>query len=307
MPEEPDYIYLPSGVVINSRYLIEKNLVERSNQSIVYLARDMQDKRKVVIKEFFPVDLVLRGLYGRKAVLKEIRMEEEFNKRKEIFFREADLISRFNCDRIVEVYDSFEAYDTIYIVFKYYRAPNLRQYLLSGQIQPVEFLHDIFFPLLDTADLLHSKNYLHGDIKPDNIIITEEGPVLLDFGSAINYKQNDREQIFVSPGFSPLEFYSPRARKGPSSDIYSFAALLYYYLTGKEPLPARKRIHEDFLRSPRQLNRQISPYMSNLIERNLSLQTRRRDGNISMFKTRLLIEYCRLRGKNIIKRYIKTK
>ncbi|MFW6237681.1 MAG: serine/threonine protein kinase [Halanaerobiales bacterium] len=304
MPEEPDYMYLPSGTVINNRYVVKKNLVERSNQAIVYLAFDQNEKKEVVIKEFFPRDLVLRGLYGIKAVLKEIRLEDEFARRKGIFNREARLVSKFNNNNIVKVYNSFDANDTSYIVFKYYRAPNLRQFLSAGELSMLEFFRKIFFPLLDTVDFIHKKNYLHGDIKPDNIIITKEGPVLLDFGSAINFKKNDREQMFISPGFSPLEFYSPRARKGPYSDIYSFTALFYYFLTGREPAPARKRIHEDPLRLPGASNKEVSPYLNKLIKKNLSLHSSGRDKNIKTFKTKFLFAYLKLRGERLIKRYI---
>lgn len=301
MAIDVDYLHLPQRTVLNNRYLVKKRLSDRTNFSIPYLAYDKLKDRKVVIKEFFPKNFVLRELDGKTVTFKNKAAENKFKAEKKMFAKEARVISKFKSDNIVKCYSYFIENKTCYIVLKYYPGPTLKEYLKNKEANFIEFANDIFFPLLDTIDLIHQQNYVHGDLKPDNIVIYKGKPVILDFGSAINYKKEEKEKIFISPGYSPLEFYSTTSKKGPFSDIYSLSAILYYFFTGKIVLEAKDRFFTDNLRDIRLINPKVSDYLNNFILRNLSLEASRRDSNIKFYKRKISFEYYRQLGNKILK------
>ena len=267
-----DYIHLPQGTLLKNSYKIIKRISDRSNMSIVYLARN-QNKRKVVIKEFFPKNLVLRDLDGKNVVYKSSLLKDKFNREKKLFLNEIKIMKKFSKNKyIANCYEAFSDNNTVYLVMKYYKGSNLEYYLQNNNIEYDTFYQKIFFPLLDIVYHIHKKGYIHRDLKPSNIIIYKDKPLLIDFGSTVNYKNKKNYKILMTPGYSPIEFYSAKSKQGPYSDIYSLAAILYYYLTDEVPLEARERIIKDDLKTVKQLNNEVSLSLNNLIMRNLSLK-----------------------------------
>ena len=92
--------------------------------------------------------------------------------------------------------------------------------------------------------MIHAAGYMHRDVKPSNIYIRADGsPVLLDFGSA-RQKSSELTAI-VSPGYAPFEQYHSQGKQGPWSDIYAFAGVLYWMVTGERPVEAAGRVRKD--------------------------------------------------------------
>lgn len=161
------------------------------------------------------------------------------------------------------------------------------------------FLKKYYFPIIEAVKAIHKKNYIHRDLKPNNIIIHRDKPVLIDFGSAINYKNAARKKILLTPGFSPIEFYSEKTKQGPYSDIYSLAAILYYYITNEIPAEANERIIEDTL-VPVSEYKSINGlgFLEDVISKNLSLDYRKRCQSINSYKFALLKQYYKYLLKN---------
>jgi HAMP domain-containing protein len=91
---------------------------------------------------------------------------------------------------------------------------------------------------------MHGAGFLHLDIKPDNIQVRQEDGslVLLDFGSARQSAvEKWQAEVALTPGFAPMEQYYGRDQ-GPPTDIYAFAATLYWMVTGLIPSPADSRL-----------------------------------------------------------------
>ena len=100
--------------------------------------------------------------------------------------------------------------------------------------------------LLDGLEAVHKLNFLHRDIKPDNIYIRADGsPVLLDFGAARRVSSDHDMTNIVSPGFAPFEQYHSKGNQGPWTDLYSLGAVLYWLTTGLKPVEAAARVRED--------------------------------------------------------------
>ncbi|MDP3606616.1 MAG: adenylate/guanylate cyclase domain-containing protein, partial [Polaromonas sp.] len=106
----------------------------------------------------------------------------------------------------------------------------------------------VIYPLLDGLEAVHKLDFLHRDIKPDNIYIRADGsPVLLDFGAARRTTGGRDLTNIVSPGFAPFEQYHSKGRQGPWSDIYSLGAVMYWMATGEKPVESAARVQDDSL------------------------------------------------------------
>ncbi len=302
MTEDLTNLSLVPQTVLKSVYLLEE-VVAVSHFSIVYQGVDLRNSRKCIIKEYFPRKLVLRDLDQKTVLFKQPSFKERFRQLTEEFLKEAVILKKVKDPGVVGYLDSFRENETGYIILRYCPGRTLTQYLASAtEVSLVNFLQNIFLPLLKAVKELHQKGILHRDLKPDNIIINKEGrPVLIDFGSALFYRQSDSKPIFVTPGFSPLEFYAKTTSQGRFSDIYSLAAILYYYLSGSVPVEAPGRIIEDQLPPIEQLNQEVSGRFARFLMRNLALPPQQRFGSVSRLQIHLYVEVLFLKLKNLTK------
>ena len=170
---------------------------------------------------------------------------ENFQWGLERFRKEAQTLVTFRHNNIVTVYRYFEANGTAFLVMAYEDGESLAKILERAGTLTEEEIHDILGPLLDGLAHVHGVGFLHRDIKPGNIYIRYDGsPVLLDFGSARQDGKDDLTAI-VTPGYAPFEQYHSNGQQGPWSDVYAFAGVLYWVVTGQRPLEAAARVRED--------------------------------------------------------------
>jgi serine/threonine protein kinase len=130
---------------------------------------------------------------------------------------------------------------------------------------------------------------LHRDIKPDNLIIGNDGRVvLIDFGSARNYsdERTIAQTAFVTPGYAPLEQYNPTDRKGTFTDIYSIGATFYFMLTGEKPLNVTNRYNER-LKAPHEINPNVSMQVSSAVMLAMEMKAEDRFQNVEDFRMAL--------------------
>jgi serine/threonine protein kinase len=103
--------------------------------------------------------------------------------------------------------------------------------------------------MLDALEMMHSENFLHRDIAPDNVIVRADGtPVLLDFGAARRAVAEMSRTLtgIVKAGYSPQEQYAADSRlQGPWSDLYALGATLYRAVVGRPPEEATLRVTDD--------------------------------------------------------------
>ena len=103
-------------------------------------------------------------------------------------------------------------------------------------------------PLLDGLRAVHEAGFLHRDIKPSNIFIRDNNsPLLIDFGAARLATGGATQAMtsILTPGYAPLEQYSPDGNQGPWTDIYSLAAVMYRAVVGDNPPDAVTRLKDD--------------------------------------------------------------
>ncbi len=236
----------------HGQYLIGKVLGKPGDFGITYLAFDTKLETRVAIKEYLPRDLA--GRDGDRASINAHSAEdgEHFRYGLTQFLQEARTLAQFDHANIVRVRNFFEENGTAYLVMDYYDGLTLAGYLAQqpqGKL-PEKAAVDILMPILDGLREVHAKNFLHRDIKPQNIYLTTGNrAILLDFGAA-RQAMGERSRslsVVLSEGYAPYEQYHRRGKQGPWTDIYACAAVLFHAVAGEPPPPATERLHKDEL------------------------------------------------------------
>ena len=209
---------LSRGQKVNERYEIIKTIGE-GGMANVYLANDIILDRKVAIK-------VLRG---------DLSNDEKFIRR---FKREALSVSNLSHPNIVEVYDVGEEEGNYYIVMEYIDGKTLKQLLQKRGALTLTEVIDIMSQLTDGLAHAHEAYIIHRDIKPQNIMIEDNGLVkITDFGIAMALNSTQLTQTNSVMG--SVHYLPPEQANGKGStiksDIYSLGILMYELLTGSVP------------------------------------------------------------------------
>ena len=206
------------GQKINDRYQIIKSIGE-GGMANVYLAYDTILDRDVAVK-------VLRG---------DLSNDEKFVRR---FQREALNASSLSHPNIVEVYDVGDDNGQYFIVMEYIEGKNLKDLLKKrGKLTTSEVV-DIMTQIADGLSVAHDSYIIHRDIKPQNIMILENGLVkITDFGIAM--AMNATQLTQTNSVMGSVHYLPPEQASGKGStlksDIYSMGILMYELLTGKLP------------------------------------------------------------------------
>ena len=206
------------GQKINDRYEVRK-LIGEGGMANVYLGYDTILERDVAIK-------VLRG---------DLADDEKFVRR---FRREAQSASLLNHPNIVQIYDVGEDDGNFYIVMEYINGQTLKQLIKKRGKLSVPEAVDIMSQLTDGLAHAHDSYIIHRDIKPQNIMILDDGMVkITDFGIAMAINASDLTQTNSVMG--SVHYLPPEQASGKGStiksDIYSLGIMLYEMLAGVMP------------------------------------------------------------------------
>ncbi|MDP4177434.1 MAG: Stk1 family PASTA domain-containing Ser/Thr kinase [Bacillota bacterium] len=204
-------------------------------------------------------------------------LKEEFIEDKEFvdkFKREATAVASLSDNNIVNIYDVGSQGDINYIVMEYVKGITLKELIQQkGVIEPTQAI-DISIQIAKALDCAHKNNIIHRDVKPHNIMVTEDGLVkVTDFGIA--KASNSVTLTNTGKVLGSAHYFSPEQAKGNvvdcRTDIYSFGIVMYEMVTGRVPYDAEspvsvalKHIQEKVI-PPKQIKDSIPDSLNSLI------------------------------------------
>lgn len=283
---------LPPETLLQNQYRIVRVLGKPGGFGITYLAWDTLLETHVAIKEYFPRDYVGRGPDRATVLPYSSDDADAFRYGREQFLQEARTLAKFDHAHVVRVFNFFEANSTAYFVMAYYEGYSLSEYVRQqGGKLSADHAVQLMLPVLDGLREVHSKGFLHRDVKPQNIYLASNGrPILLDFGAArMAMSARSRSlSVVLTPGFAPYEQYTSRGKQGPWTDIYAAAATLYFLITGKPPLDAADRVMDDDLKPLEKAARDVPPRIAEAVMQGLGLLPEARPQTVRAFQDQLL-------------------
>lgn len=281
--------YLAVRTVVANRYLVGK-LLEYNGDGATYIAWDINEKKPVTIREFFPDTLVTRRI-GERNVTVMSGCELVYNECKADFVELWRKLTRMSgLSALVNVYEVFEENDTAYAICEYVKSITLRDYLLrlkTGYI-PWERARVLFMPVLSTLGMLHTAGIIHRGISPLTLQIGQDGKMRIggfSIWQARTAKSDLTAQLFS--GYAAIEQYGFEGKQGPCTDIYAFAATLYRALIGSDPIEATERLTNDRLMVPGKFAEQLPAYVINGLINALQIMPEERTRSVEQLRADL--------------------
>jgi serine/threonine-protein kinase len=284
----------PGSALASGEYHIKQPLGQ-GGFGITYQGVDTRLNRPVAVKEFFPEGCWREG----STVVSAGRWNSDtYSDAKQKFLLEGQTLGQFNHPGIVQVFYYFEENNTAYMVMEYLRGKTLTELLKQrqGKLSEVNALKYIA-KVGEALEVLHLAQFLHRDIKPDNIMVANDGRVvLIDFGAARDFASNNitRYTTMLTPGYAPLEQYGRALKHGAFTDIYALGSTLYHLLTGKAPVSAIERAAGVELPTVKQIAPQISSHVSEAIAKAMIMDVTERIQSVREFLNLLHLEAAKL-------------
>lgn len=210
-----------SGAIIEGHYQVG-SLIGRGGMSEVYYALDLWSNNPVALK-----------------VLSPALAEDAANRQK--FHREERSMRQVGGGgHTVGVISSgteyFSGQIVMYIVLEYVHGCTLSQLLRVRNALSLGEALDILIPVVEALSEVHANRYLHGDIKPGNILLDANGQVkLTDFGLSRRDDQVDAGAPMGTPAYVAPEVLDPKVKVGAQADIFALGVMMYRMLSGRLP------------------------------------------------------------------------
>jgi serine/threonine-protein kinase len=244
------------GTIVDERYALVRK-IGSGGMADVWLAEDRELDREVAIK-------ILHDRFAQ---------DQEFVER---FRREAQSAAGLQHPNVVSIFDRGAFRDSYFIAMEYIDGPQLKQLVKGGM--GIEDAIDFTRQILGAARFAHRKGIIHRDIKPQNVLIDDEGRAkVADFGIA---RGESSDITGTGSVMGTAQYLSPEQAQGKEttarSDIYSIGVVLYEALTGRVPFEgdsavavALKQVSET-PRRPSALNPKVPPALDAVVMRALA-------------------------------------
>lgn len=214
---------------------------------------------------------VLNRFVAVKVLKEEFITDIEFIKR---FKSEAQTAASLTHPNIVSIYDVGNEGDVYYIVMELIQGKTLKEIIVEDGKLSWKWSVNIAIQIASALETAHKNNLIHRDIKPHNIIITEDGMAkVTDFGIAKAVSNSTITAFGTTIG--SVHYFSPEHARGANtdakSDIYSLGVVMYEMLTGRVPFDADTPVSVALMQvqdepiEPKKLNPQIPISVNNII------------------------------------------
>ena len=282
---------LEEGTLLqNGRYQLGAS-IGSGGFGITYAAWDLVLNQPVAVKEYYPLNMCERDAEEDSSVITNPGSEGLYQSGLLRFIREARILATLqNLKNVVPVLEWFEANNTAYIVMKYISGVTLEDYVKTNNIKPAEII-EMMRDLIDSLILVHAQGIIHRDISPSNIMVQEDGSLMLiDFGAASaeeRMSKGEDHTVIFNRRYAPVEQYDEKEMQGPFTDVYALSATIYHLICREPPKESIARKAGDTLKSPREKHIPIKKYQDKAIMNGLILQPGKRTQNMKVFRSML--------------------
>src|ERR687883_887927 len=222
------------GRVVDGRYAVEARIA-RGGMATVYLALDRRLEREVALK----------------VMHAHLADDPQFTAR---FIREARAAARLSHPNVVSVFDQGDDHGLLYLAMEYLQGRTLREVLADLSVLTPDEAFDVVEPVLDALAAAHAAGIVHRDVKPENVLLTDDGRVkVADFGlaRAASAGTTTTGVLMGTAAYLAPELLA-RGVAGPRADVYAVGIMLFEMLTGVLPFTgdvpvqvAYRHVHED--------------------------------------------------------------
>lgn len=247
----------------------------RGAQSVVYLARDPHLLREVAIKTLH---------FSRPDLQKNHQL-----------LSEARLVSQLRHPNIIPIFEAGEEQGDVYLVFEFVPGKNLGAYLkASGRLTPVKAI-SILYPVLDAIAHAHAAGILHRDLKPNNILIDNEGlPRVMDFGIAARVEaQSSNAEAYVGTPCYMAPEYIAHQESSERTDVFSAGLVFYELLTGQRAVEGdnvyevMNRVANEDIKLPKNAGIELDDQLASVLCKSLARDPQQRFGSINAMREAL--------------------
>jgi formylglycine-generating enzyme required for sulfatase activity/predicted Ser/Thr protein kinase len=268
---------LPRGTKLaQGKYQVEY-VLGKGGFGITYYAVG-HDKKQYIVKEYCPAENVARNKTGG---LTPSRYVIEFQQGKKKFIYEAKTLDQFTDSNIARTINSFEENNTAYMVMEFIEGKRLSQELKevpTGKKLSDDRVTEIVDVLVKVLSTVHAKGVYHLDIKPENVIRTDDGRIMLvDFGSCRQVKFGSKSLRTFDPRYAPPELIAANGTVGAYSDVFELGMLLHTLLVGK---PADSSFERFFVPTKDPIDPGLPPDRASLIRSAIALQPSERHQSV---------------------------
>lgn len=268
---------LPYGTVLQNRYAV--GCAKKTNgEGITYIGFDKALNIPVGLHEYFPATLAERADDG-KTVNVLGGNELAFKENLDVFLNYARARAHMrDLSSVVLIYDIFEENKAAYTVSEWEDSITLRYFVKkSGGNLGWNMARQLFMPVLSDLSALHANSINHFGISPDTLLIMKDGKMKLGGFSIPAVRQMDTDLApDLVPGCAAIEQYIMGDPLTEATDVYGFAASLFFVLTGKLPPEAPKRRNDTRLLIPNAILHTLPPYAISALANALQIDTEKR-------------------------------
>ncbi len=273
------------GATLDRRYFVESRIAG-GGMATVYVAHDLRLDRRQALKVMHP----------------SLAQDPSFVQR---FINEAHSVAKLSHPNVVQVFDQGEDSGHVFLAMEYVPGRTLRDLLREkGRLTPRAALQ-IMAPVLAALGAAHQAGMVHRDVKPENVLLTEDGRVkVADFGLARAVEQSNQGLTRTGTLMGTAAYLAPeqieRGLADARSDVYAAGIMLYELLTGNQPHTgetpiaiAYQHVNEDVPR-PSHFLPGLRPEVDDLVTKATERDPKYRPGNGGQYLAKVLEVWNRL-------------
>ncbi|OOC54696.1 MULTISPECIES: Stk1 family PASTA domain-containing Ser/Thr kinase [Nocardiopsis] len=267
------------GTTLDRRYFVESRIAG-GGMATVYVAHDLRLDRRLALKVMHP----------------SLAQDPTFVQR---FINEAHSVAKLSHPNVVQVFDQGEDQGHVFLAMEYVPGRTLRDLLKAqGRLAPRDALN-VMASVLAALGAAHQAGMVHRDVKPENVLITEDGRVkVADFGLARAVEQSNQGLTRTGTLMGTAAYLAPeqieRGTADARSDVYAAGIMLYELLTGGQPHTgetpiaiAYQHVNEDVPR-PSHFLPGLPPEVDGLVTKATERDPRYRLGNAGQYLAKVL-------------------